>query len=137
MISIESEVGHLNIKLKDKELELLKVDTTLSNQWSSIDIELPLTTDTDARNKLKTLIKKSVNKITFNRIAKSHFNIKFEFVNGHVREVELKKGELDWGNFSHRADVDMIYTTTDNNISKTSGLTIPTIHNLPIEKDEL
>tara|TARA_R110001583_G_C5636823_1_gene407577 strand:+ start:84 stop:1727 length:1644 start_codon:yes stop_codon:yes gene_type:complete len=137
MLSIEREVEDLNIKLKDKELELLKVDKTLSNQWRSTDIELPLTTDTDARNTLKTLIKKSVNKITFNRIAKSHFNIKFAFVNGHVREVELRKGELDWGNFSHKADVDMIYTTTDNNISKTSGLTLPTIHNLPIEKDEL
>jgi hypothetical protein len=133
MLTIEDEVTGIQDEIRIKELELLKVDETLSSQWGALYSDVPPVTDSDAREKLKALIKKSVNNITFDKLAKSHFNLTFEFVNGHTRQVELNKGVMDWGNFSHKADVDMTYLTKDSDISRKVGLEV--IANLPIEKD--
>ncbi len=92
MVLIESEIFSLQNKIKIKQIDLLKVDTSLQAQWS--DIQLPSVNDFKKRTQLKALIKKSINKITMTRVKKSHFLIKFEFANAHVREVEMIKGKL-------------------------------------------
>ena len=135
MLDIEQEVLVIQSDIKDKELELLIVDDTLSSQWELLPSNVPDVNDSESREKLKTLIKKSINKLTFNRLAKSHFNLTFEFVNGHIRQVEVKKGVIGWGNFSHKADIDMIYTTKDTELSNSLGGDVELIVNLPIEKD--
>jgi DNA invertase Pin-like site-specific DNA recombinase len=132
MLSIETDLKSLNKQLKSKELDLLMIDNSLSEQWNSIEILLPEPNDTPKRNALKTIIKKSVNKITFNRLAKSHFKLVFEFVNGHIREVELIKGKLSIPFFNMPADgINTLYSFETRNKFKNFPL-----HELGIENME-
>lgn len=95
MITVESEIDALRINLEQLTDAIPAKTDTLINEWQDIIPVLPPLSDTEARTKLKNLVKRSVSKILVERLeGYSRYKFTFELANGAVRSVVCHRGKM-------------------------------------------